>query len=102
MEPADLPNGSWGCTERINYVSVMKQLDDMGVREYSIFDPTRDYPRKRKPVACGLENPGKKKEKNLNMFKRAKEQHGAEMVFFPYTEGTSSTKIKALIEKKLS
>ena len=83
----------------------------MGVREYSIFDPTRDYPRK--------ENPGKKKEKkyhtgyiagafdlfhvgHLNMFKRVKEQHGAEMVFFPYTEGTSSTKIKALIEKKLS
>lgn len=114
-----MPNGSWGCTERINYVSVMKQLDDMGVREYSIFDPTRDYPRKRKPVACGLENPGKKKEKkyhtgyiagafdlfhvgHLNMFKRVKEQHGAEMVFFPYTEGTSSTKIKALIEKKLS
>lgn len=29
------------------------------------------------------------------------EQHGAEMVFFPYTEQTSSTKIKALIEKGL-
>lgn len=29
------------------------------------------------------------------------EKHGAEMVFFPYTEGTSSTKIKSLIEQKL-
>lgn len=29
------------------------------------------------------------------------EKHGAEMVFFPYTEGTSSTKIKSLIEEKL-
>lgn len=29
------------------------------------------------------------------------EKHGAEMVFFPYTESTSSTRIKSLIEKKL-
>ena len=29
------------------------------------------------------------------------EKHGAEMVFFPYTEGTSSTKLKTMIEKKL-
>ncbi len=29
------------------------------------------------------------------------EQHGAAMVFFPYTKSTSSTKLKALIEKKL-
>ena len=29
------------------------------------------------------------------------EKHGAEMVFFPYTESTSSSRIKQLIEKKL-
>ena len=29
------------------------------------------------------------------------ERNGAEMVFFPYTQSTSSTKIKGLIEKKL-
>ena len=33
--------------------------------------------------------------------KRYLEEHGATMVFFPYTEQTSSTKIKALIEKGL-
>ena len=36
------------------------------------------------------------------MEKEFLERHGAEMVFFPYTEGTSSSKIKALIEKRLS
>ena len=29
------------------------------------------------------------------------EQHGATMVFFPYTKKTSSTKIKALINQQL-
>jgi hypothetical protein len=28
-------------------------------------------------------------------------QQGSDMVFFPYTQSTSSTKLKALIEKKL-
>ncbi len=187
-----------------DYVSVMKQLDEMGVTEYSIFDWNKDYPRKRKPI---VQNPNEDRDHkqvkkyhtgyisgvfdlfhigHLNMFKRAKEQceylivgvvtdegvrkfkdtepfipfderiemvrscryvdeaveiplnyrntedafrlyhfdcqfsgsdykdnpdwlaskefleqHGAEMVFFPYTEGTSSTKIKSVIEREL-
>lgn len=194
-----------------NYMSVMKQLNSMGVREYSIYDSGKDYPRKRRPVAAGgsngsrmdgkMDNPGARKRfhtgyiagvfdlfhvGHLNMFKRAKEQcdylivgvvtdegvrkykktepfipfeerielvracryvdeavdipvnyggtsdaykllhfdcqfsgsdyvdnpdwlwekefleeHGAEMVFFPYTENTSSSKIKALIEERI-
>ena len=186
-----------------NYLSVMKQLDAMGVTEYSIFDPAKDYPRKRKPIvqapAAAADTPPKKYHVgyiagvfdlfhvgHLNMFKRAKEQcdylivgvvsdegvrkfkktepfvpfaerielvracryvdeaveiplnyggtrdahrlhhfdcqfsgsdyidnpdwlaekeylekHGAEMVFFPYTEGTSSSRLKELIASKL-
>ena len=33
-----------------NYLSVMRQLKDMGVNEFSIFDPARDYPRRRHPL----------------------------------------------------
>ena len=187
-----------------NYLSVMKQLDAMGVREYSIYDSSKDYPRKRKPIVQAQDAGTKKCEPkkyhtgyiagvfdlfhigHLNMFRRAKEQceylivgvvtdegvrkfkhtepfipfeeriemvrgcryvdeaveiplafrgtrdawrlhhfdcqfsgsdyaddpywladkefleeHGAQMEFFPYTEQTSSTNIKALIEKKL-
>lgn len=187
-----------------NYLSVMKQLDEMGVREYSIYDSGKDYPRKRRPIVQTQDKVEEKREKkkyhigyiagvfdlfhvgHLNMFKRAKEQcdylivgvvtdegvrkykktepfipfeerielvracryvdeavdipvnyggtrdvykllhfdcqfsgsdyvdnpdwlrekefleeHGAEMVFFPYTESTSSSKIKALIEERI-
>jgi cytidyltransferase-like protein len=189
-----------------NYLSVMKQLDSMGVTEYSIFESGKDYPRKRKPLVpqSAEVRSGASVEKkkyhigyiagvfdlfhvgHLNMFKRAKEQcdylivgivtdegvrkfketetfvpyeervemvrscryvdevaeitlnfggtsdawrlhhfdcqfsgsdyvdnpdwlaekeflekHGAEMVFFPYTESTSSSKLKAMIERKL-
>ena len=186
-----------------NYMSVMRQLDAIGVTEYSIFDSKKDYPRKWKPAprSEGPVEDGPKKKYHvgyiagvfdlfhlghLNMFKRAKEQcdylivgvvtdegvrkfketepfvpfeeriemvrscryvdeaveiplnyggtrdayrlyhfdcqfsgsdykddpnwlaeklflekHGAEMVFFPYTESTSSTKLKSLIEAKL-
>lgn len=206
-----------------NYLSVLKQLDEMGVREYSIYDSGKDYPRKRRPVVSdtlagsmkdsganslasngadgGTGGPGFRKRfhtgyiagvfdlfhvGHLNMFKRAKEQcdylivgvvtdegvrkykktepfipfeerielvracryvdevvdipvnyggtrdaykllhfdcqfsgsdyadnpdwlmekeflekNGAEMVFFPYTESTSSSQIKQLIEERI-
>ncbi len=187
-----------------NYLSVMGQLDAMGVTEYSIFDSHKEYPRKRNPI-LDIKNDGTKKAipkkyhigyisgvfdlfhvGHLNMFKRAKElcdyliagvvtdegvrkvkkvepfvpfeerieivrscryvdeaveipldydstrdafrlhhfdcqfsgsdyeedpfwlankefleQNGSTMVFFPYTENTSSSEIKSLIEKKL-
>ncbi len=185
-----------------NYLSVMRQLENMGVREYSVYDSGKDYPRKRKPIIQGQAERGSDSKKyhtgyiagvfdlfhvgHLNMFKRAKEQceylivgivsdegvrrfkkvepfipyvervemvracryvdevveiplyyggtrdayklyhfdcqfsgsdyvndpewlkekeylerRGAEMVFFPYTESTSSSQLKALINKKL-
>ena len=34
-----------------NYLSVMKQLDEMGVGEYSIYDPSKSYQRKLAPIA---------------------------------------------------
>ena len=33
-----------------NYLSVMKQLDQMGVGDYAIYDRNQDYPRKRKQI----------------------------------------------------
>lgn len=186
-----------------NYLSVMRQLDEMGVSEYSIYDSAKDYPRKQHPIEQNVTTDEMAIPKkyhtgyiagvfdlfhigHLNMFRRAKEQceylivgvvsdegvrrnketeafipfeeriemvrscryvdeaveiplkfgstsdawrlyhfdcqfsgsdyvdnpywlkekefleeHGAEMVFFPYTEQTSSSKIKALIEQQL-
>ncbi len=70
-----------------NYVSVINQLKDMGVSEYSIYDPAKDYPRKRNPIP--LPETGEKKKYHtgyisgvfdlfhvghLNLFKRAKEE----------------------------
>ena len=189
-----------------DYAEVERQLRRMGITDYSVFDPDRDYPLMRQNQVVGSTPPGaattneKKKYHigyiagvfdlfhigHLNLFRRAKEQcdylivgvvsdrgvtekkgvelfvpfeeraemvracryvdevveipfihcdtkyawnqyhfdvqfsgsdyehdpgwlemkafletHGATMVFFPYTESTSSTKLKKLIEKKL-
>ncbi|WP_242856539.1 adenylyltransferase/cytidyltransferase family protein [Butyrivibrio sp. AE2032] len=74
-----------------NYVSVIKQLEEMGVKEYSVYDPARSYPRKRKPTFGEVETlpPHDPKKKyhvgyisgvfdlyhvgHLNLFKNAKE-----------------------------
>lgn len=188
-----------------DYIAVAKQLEAMGISDYAIFDPNRDYPKRVAPVAVQKGEKAKSAQPkkyrvgyiagvfdlfhigHLNMFRRAKEQceylivgvvtdegvrrnketepfipfeeriemvracryvdeaveiplnyggtrdawrmyhfdvqfsgsdyiddgywlsegeflkkHGAELVFFPYTEQTSSTKIKALINQKLS
>lgn len=185
-----------------NYVPVMRQLEQLGIRDYSIFDSNLKYPRKMKPVVVSENQENKISKRyhigyiagvfdlfhigHLNLFKRAKEQcdylivgvvtdegvmqskrtmpympfderielvrscryvdeaveipakynntdeayrryqfdvqfsgsdyaenpvwlakqaflrkHGSDMIFFPYTESTSSTKLKALIEKGL-
>ncbi len=192
-----------------NYLSVMEQLDKMGIREYSIYDAGRAYQKKPHPIYDPLQSDSvieKKMEAekkqyhigyiagvfdlyhvgHLNMFKRAKElcdylivgvvsdegvrkhkktdsfvpfteriemvrscryvdeaveiplmfettkdawklyhfdvqfsgsdyerdeswlrnkvfleKHGATIHFFPYTQSTSSTKLKELIDKKL-
>ncbi len=205
----DLSHGSFKIIICIkNYLSVMKQLDDMGISEYSVFDPEKAYSRKRHPLTeesvkaynnSTVKGGGKKYHVgyiagvfdlyhigHLNMFRRAKEmcdylivgvvsdegvrnfkgtepfipfseriemvsscryvdevveipymfggteeawkmhhfdvqfsgsdyvndpnferfkvfleKHGATLEFFPYTESTSSTKLKALIDKKL-
>ena len=189
-----------------NFLSVVNQLEGLGVKDYGIFDPSQQYIRERKTVSVGSqagasgENAAPKKYHtgyiagvfdlfhvgHLEKFKLAKEQcdylivglvtdesvinikkttpfipfedrkamleacryvdevvaippnfggtrdawrmygfdvqfsgsdyqndptwqaskefleaHGAEMLFFPYTESTSSSKLKALIDQKL-
>lgn len=185
-----------------NYTPVIKQLEELGATEYSVYNVTREYQRKFKPIIDSSADVDAKPKKyrvgyiagvfdlfhvgHLNMFKRAKEQchylivgvvsdegvrkfkkvepfvpcderiemirscrfvdqvvklplyyadtwdvwkmyhfdvqfsgsdyehnddwlkkqaflreQGADLVFFPYTESTSSTRLKRLIEKKL-
>lgn len=198
---SSLPVGSYKVIVCIkNYIPVIQQLKELGVRDYGIFDSNMKYPRK--VMITTAKEHGSVPAKyhvgyiagvfdlfhigHLNMFKRAKEQcdylivgvvndesvmkkkktmpyvpfaerielvracryvdeaveiptdygntdeayrryhfdvqfsgsdyaedpdwlakkvflekQGADMVFFPYTQSTSSTKLKALIEKKL-
>lgn len=199
----DLPIGSYKVLVCIkNYVPIIKQLKELGVRDYGIYDSNLKYPRKTQVPVTKESNQEQAPKKyhvgyiagvfdlfhmgHLNMFKRAKEQcdylivgvvndesvmknkktmpyipfeerielvrscryvdeaveipteyadtdeayrryqfdvqfsgsdyaedpawlakksflqkQGSDMVFFPYTQSTSSTKLKALIEKKL-
>ena len=73
-----------------NYHPVMKQLDAIGVSEYSIYDANREYPRKFKPIVQGTADISSKPKKyhigyvagvfdlfhygHLNILRRAKEQ----------------------------
>lgn len=70
-----------------NFLSVMKQLDELGVGDYSIYDWNRDYPRKMKAVVSDTTGLQKKKYHigyvagafdmfhigHLNLLRRAKE-----------------------------
>lgn len=73
-----------------NYNPIMKQLDTMGVSDYSIYDANREYPRIFKPIEQGLVDSTAKPKKyhigyvagvfdlfhygHLNILRRAKEQ----------------------------
>jgi len=73
-----------------NYTFVTKQLDDMGVTEYSIYDANRIYPRKKKTIVQTATNTEEEPKKyhigyvagvfdlfhygHLNILRRAKEQ----------------------------
>lgn len=204
---AEIDNGTYKIIVCMrNYAEVEGQLRRMGIADYAVFDPNRDYPLMGRSVVGGSKRQGETTHSeakkyhvgyiagvfdlfhigHLNLFKRAKAQcdylivgvvsdrgvtekkgvelfvpfeervemvrscryvdevveipfvhcdtedawrmhhfdvqfsgsdyehdarwlekkafleaHGASMVFFPYTESTSSTKLKKLIEKKL-
>lgn len=87
----NLPEGTYKVIICIkNYVQVMRQLDEMRVHNYSVYDSNLTYPRKSRPVAgkaCELKKVPKKYHTgyiagvfdlfhvgHLNLFKRAKEQ----------------------------
>ena len=157
-----------------NYMGVLKQLENLGVKKISVYDPNMEYPRRtrlvcegqpenqeRKPYQvgyiAGVFDEGVRTNKRvepyvpfaerIEMIRACKyvdeavaipfgyagtrdalrkyhfdvqfsgsdyetdpnwlqeksflEKHGASMVFFPYTQSTSSTKLKAAIDKQI-
>ncbi len=95
-----------------NYLSVMKQLEDMGMRNYCIFDPSKAYPRALKSHTFSEEsktgNGGMKKYHvgyvagvfdmfhagHLNLLRRAKEQCDYLIVGIMSDEGAYQKKEK--------
>ena len=68
------------------YLPVMRQLEEMGVRDYSVYEPERDYPRRRRLIFPGQDNTPNKYHigytagvfdlfhiGHLNLLKRSKE-----------------------------
>lgn len=85
--------------ERLELVSSCKYVDE-AVEIPLNYSGTRDAFRMYH-FDCQFSGSDYKDNPDWLADKEFLEKHGAEMVFFPYTEGTSSTKIKSLIQQKL-
>ncbi len=73
-----------------NYTSVIRQMQDLGIMDFSVYDSSLSYPRKQKMIQASCADEKKEKKKyhvgyiagvfdlfhigHLNLFKRAKEQ----------------------------
>ena len=96
-----------------NYLSVMKQLEDLGLHNYSIFDPSKAYPRTVPAKAESSENADKGEAPpkkypvgyvagvfdmfhagHLNLLRKAKEQCGRLIVGLVSDEGVYRKKGK--------